>query len=88
MILRTKKIVEEGNQIVFKTNLTPEDDVDRKILTELESNKMPVINKMMEDLVANEANDLREKYKPTWQADFRKSEGEPAYFIHLKRSKS
>jgi hypothetical protein len=87
MILRTKKIVEDGNQIIFKTNLIPEDDVDRKILTELESNKMPVINKMMEDLVANEASDLREKYKPTWEFDFRKSEGESAYFVHLKRSK-
>jgi len=88
MILRTKKIVEETYQIVFKTNLIAEDDVDRKILVELESNKIPVINKMIEDLVNNEANDLRERYKSDWGVGYKKSEGEAAYFIHLKKSKT
>jgi hypothetical protein len=87
MILRTKKIVEEGNQIVFKTDLIPEDDVDRKILTELESGKMPMIDQMIESLIVNEANDLRERYKRDWSFDYKKSEGYSAYFIHLKKPK-
>ncbi len=59
MILKTKKVVEENNQIVFKTDLIPEDDVDKKILNQLTSNKIPAIDKMIEDLIAYEANDLR-----------------------------
>jgi hypothetical protein len=87
MILKTKKIVEESNQIVFKTDLIPEDGVDQKILTELQANNMPVIDKMIEALVADEANDLREKYQPTWEFHFLKNEGYPSYFIHLKSPK-
>ncbi len=87
MILKTKKIVDENNQIVFKTDLIPEDDVDKKILTELESKKMRVIIKMIEDLVINEATDLREKYKPTWGFTYQKDKGNSAYFIHLKKPK-
>jgi hypothetical protein len=86
MMLKTKKIVDQSNQIVFKTDLIAEDDVDRKILTELESGKIPTINKMIEDLIINEAIALRQKYQPSWAYTYQKSEGDTSYFIHLKRS--
>ena len=87
MILKTKKVVEESNQIVFKTDLISEDDVDKKILTQLTSNKIPAIDKMIEDLIAYEADDLRGKYAPTWGFDYQRSEGTSSYFIHLKKPK-